>query len=114
MVIDKFKYEEDARPSSSSSAGSILKAADWLRIERLLRETVVDNHDKKSKKLSHTIHHLAVTNSLLQNENEGLRARLLNEKKRRKRGKQVTYEDGTGAGQFWAPKTVYTWKANDT
>jgi hypothetical protein len=43
----------------------VLKAQDWKKIERLLKEVVTDIHDKKAQKLNNTIQDLIITNILL-------------------------------------------------
>ncbi|KAI0568614.1 hypothetical protein Alg130_12028, partial [Pyrenophora tritici-repentis] len=52
---------------------------------------------------------MAVQTSLLQHENERLREALINEKKRRQRGKQLLLEapeQWAGGAVFWSPQKV--------
>ena len=53
---------------------------------------VADTYDKGSRQLSQTIHTMAVRNTLLTHENDRLREALINEKKKRKRGKALLLE----------------------
>ncbi|KAF2176819.1 DDE-domain-containing protein [Zopfia rhizophila CBS 207.26] len=108
-VIKKFSDLNTSRPSSSSSTNSILKAEDWRRIEKLLHQVINDVCDKKAKQLNNTIHALTVENMLLKMQNQGLKKTLINEKKRRKRGKPLLLEmqgEEESNAIFWSPNKV--------
>jgi len=67
--LDKFSAKKtpiEDRPLSSKSSKSALTAADWGRIERKLKEVVVNIFDTRVKELSNTIQSLATTNILLE------------------------------------------------
>jgi hypothetical protein len=109
IVLARFSREEDQRPSSSDSSRSILQAEDWRRIERLLKQVVSDVYDQNTKKLSCTMHHLSTENILLKLRCQGLENALLNEQKKRQRGKPLAFnlpasEDGNAV--FYSPKKV--------
>ncbi|KAI0570300.1 hypothetical protein Alg130_11283 [Pyrenophora tritici-repentis] len=107
--LSEDQLKKDSRPSSSGSASSVLSASDWRKIERLLREVLADTCSKEKKKLSQTIHTLAVQKSLLQHENEQLREALSHEKKRRQRGKALLLEppeEYHGGAVFYSPQKV--------
>jgi hypothetical protein len=109
VVLKKFKLEDVERPSSSESTTSVLSASDWRKIERLLRQVVEDVYDSRSRQLSQTIHTIATQKQLLQHENEKLREALINEKKRRTRGKPLLLEapqEYNGGAVFWSPTKV--------
>ena len=109
-VIIKFNKQDNGdRSTSSSSTGSVLHIDDWKRIEKLLRSIVADIYDKKAKKLSNTMHALTVRNMLLDMENKGLKAYLVNKKKHRKRGKPLLLEattDEHDGAQFLSPNKI--------
>jgi len=88
-ILQRFKKVELERPSSSESSTSILSASDWRKVERLLREIIADVWDEQSKKLSQVVHKMAVRAELAEHENQRLRSALLNEHKKRKRGKPL-------------------------
>lgn len=88
-IICKFVKKEEDRPSSSSSTNTVIAVEDWKRIEKLLHNVVSNIYDKKTQQLSNTMHALSTENMLLQMQNDGLKKRLINEKKRRKRGKPL-------------------------
>jgi hypothetical protein len=78
-------------------------------MERLLRAAVNDRTAEESKKLSATLHLLAVQNELLQEENSGLREALNDKKKRKDCGKRLDLqrEDSYhGGATFWSPHKI--------
>jgi hypothetical protein len=78
-VLVCFTEKEEERPSSSESTQSILKAEDWRRIEKLLKQAVSNIYDKKVKKLNDTMMHLSTENILLKLYCKGLENALQNE-----------------------------------
>ena len=109
-ILKRFKPPpEKLRPSSSSSSSSVLSASDWRKIEQLLRQAVDDLQDSNTKKLSRTIHTISVKNTLLEHENKQLKEALVNEQKRRQRGKALLLEappEYNGGAVFWSPQKV--------
>ena len=108
-VLARFSYKEDNCPSSSDSSGSVISASDWRKIERLLRKVVTDIYDTGARQLSQTIHSISVRNVLLEDENNRLKEALINEKKKRQRGKALLLEptpEYNGGAQFWSPQKV--------
>jgi hypothetical protein len=96
-------------PSSSNSESSALSASNWRKIERLLRQVVVDQGNKQVKRLSQILHSNSVQNALLKDEVKGLREALINERMRRKRGKPLLLEEPEeyhGGAVFWSPRKV--------
>jgi hypothetical protein len=105
-ILLKFTREPDERPSSSESSKSVLKAEDWRRIRNLLKEVVTDIYDERTQKLNNTLMALSTENILLQLRCKGLEDALVNEKKRRKRGKPLLLELDDGGGVFYSPSKV--------
>jgi hypothetical protein len=108
-VISKFAKKDEDRPSSSSSTNTVIGAEDWKRIEKLLQAVVSNIYEKKAQQLSNTMHALSTENMLLKMQNDGLKKRLVNEKKRRKRGKPLMLDFPTqneGGAIFYSPNKV--------
>lgn len=112
VILKRWEKKELSRPStgdSKTSKLSTLSADDWIRIQRLLREVVADMCDERSKKLSQTIHVMSVQNSLLVHKNMKLEEALINERRRRQRGKPLLLEapaDYYGGAHVWSPTKV--------
>lgn len=109
QILKRFNAKDPSRSSSSSSTSSGLSASDWRKIERLLRDVMEDTYNRQSKKLSQTIHAISVQKQLLQHENNKLKEALINEKKRRQRGKALLLQppkNYDGGAVFWSPSKV--------
>lgn len=109
VVLVRFRENTIQRPSSSESSRSVLQADDWRRIERLLKKAVADLHDENTKKLSLTMHHLSTENIMLKSRCKGLEEALLNEKKRRQRGKPLAFQlqaPESGNAVFYSPRKI--------
>ena len=112
VVLGTLESREEAiikRPTSAtSSSSSALSASDWRKVRALLKDVVSEVLDeqqaKKVKRLNTTITSMTTENTILRAEVSGYRRALINEKKRRKRGKQLfeqfRAEEGTGATFF--------------
>jgi len=108
-ILKQFKSKETERPFSRDSTLSVLSASDWRKIERLLRDVVENIYDSRSRQLSQTIHTMAVQKVLLQHENERFKEALINEKKRRQRGRPLLFEkpsEYNGGVMFWSLSKV--------
>ena len=66
-------------------------------------------YNKKIQKLSNTMYALSLENILLKQQNNGLKQSLINEKKRRKRGKPLLLDfptENDGGVIFFSPTKV--------
>ncbi|KAI9037671.1 uncharacterized protein KD926_000087 [Aspergillus affinis] len=109
IVLSRFNRKDNSRPSSSGSSRSALGAEDWRKIERLLKHAVTDLYDQKAEKLNSTMHALSTENIILKLRCQGLEAALLQEKKKRKRGKPLLFElqaPEDGYAVFYSPNKI--------
>jgi hypothetical protein len=104
------RFNQPAQPGQSSdSDSSALSASDWRKIRRLVNHAVASRDQRKISKLNQTIHQLSIRSVLAEHENKRLKEALINEKKRRKRGKAlplVAAEEYQGGAAFWSPRKV--------
>ena len=111
-ILSKFTRpasQNGLRPSSSTSSGSVISISDWRKLNAMVKEIVSDVFVSQSKKLTQAIYSAAVQSTLLQNENNRLREALINERRRRQRGKPLLFEKPagySGGAQFWSPNKV--------
>jgi uncharacterized protein YdiU (UPF0061 family) len=91
VILARFREDTAQRPSSSKSPRSIMQTEDWKKFERLLKKVAMDLNDENARKLSLTMHHLSTENILLRARCEGLEEALVDEKKRRQRGKPLIF-----------------------
>ncbi|KAF1934592.1 hypothetical protein EJ02DRAFT_429211 [Clathrospora elynae] len=77
--------------------------------ESLLQQVVKDRRDPQVQKLSQAFHSISVQKSLLEQEANGLKEALINERLRRKRGKALPLEapkEYHGGAVVWSPSRV--------
>ena len=100
----------DERPSSGSSSGnSAISMNDWRKLRAMVNDVVASQNLQKEKKLVDTVIDLSTSNAMLQARLEGLEQALIDEKKKRKRGKGLFEElrgiEGQGA-MFFSPSKI--------
>jgi hypothetical protein len=112
VILKRF----DDKEQEEAGEASRLSGSDWRHMERLVRAAVSDRTADESKKLSETLHSLAVQNELLHDENDGLREALDDKKKRKDRGKRLDLqrEDSYHSGAtFWSPHKIRQARARE-
>jgi transposase-like protein len=99
----------DSKEQEEAAEASHLTNRDWRHMERLVRAAVSDRTAEELKKLSETLHSLAVQNELLYDENDGLPEALDNKKKRKDRSKCLDLQREDlyhGGATFWSPHKI--------
>jgi hypothetical protein len=108
VILKRFNQPGETGQSSDSDS-SALSASDWRKIRQLINQAMDDRDQRKVSKLNQTIHRLSIRAVLAENENVRLKEALINERKRRKRGKALPLEAGEdyrGGAIFWSPRKV--------
>ena len=109
QILTKFNTKAGSRPNSSCSTASLTKASGTATIERLVYNLKAQPFGYEARLLTKAIVKLATENTLLHQENLGLREAFLNEKKRRQRGKALLLqppEQYAGGAVFYSPSKV--------
>jgi hypothetical protein len=109
VILKRF----DDKEQEEAAEASRLTGCDWRHMERLVRAAVSDRTADESKKLSETLHSLAVQNELLQEENSGLREALEDKKNRGKRLKLQREDSYHGGATFWSPRKIRQARAHE-
>ena len=108
-IISRFAEHIEPAASPDSSSGAPIQAEDWAAIRRLINKAAKDIGSKETQRLANTVHTLTIENLILKMENRGLKRSLVNEKKRRKKGKALPLpkpEDYHGGAIFYSPSKV--------
>jgi hypothetical protein len=106
----------DDKEQEEAAEASRLTGCDWRHMKRLVRAAVSDCTADESKKLSETLHSLAVQNKLLQEKNSGLREALEDKKKRKDHGKHLNLQRENlyhGSATFWSPRKIRQARAHE-
>jgi hypothetical protein len=112
VILKRF----DDKEQEEAAEASRLTGCDWRHMERLVRAAVSDHPADESKKLSETLHSLAVQNKLLQEENSGLQEALEDKKKRKDCGKCLNLQRKDlyhGGATFWLPRKIRQAQAHE-
>jgi hypothetical protein len=108
VILRRFNQPAQSGQLSDSDS-SAFSASDWRKIRQLVDHAVADRDERKISKLNQTIHQLSIRSVLAEHENKRLKEALINEKKRRKRGKALPLEaeeEYHGRAVFWSPRKV--------
>ena len=76
VILQRFAQGTPKASDNNTSSSLVYSGKDWLKIETLLRKAVRDKTSKELKKLSRSLHHITVQNSLLHHKNLGLKEAL--------------------------------------
>jgi hypothetical protein len=87
----------------------VYSGRDWLKIETLLRKVAKDETSKELRKISRSLHHITIQNTLLHNEVVGLKEVLKTQKKHKNKSKALQFQprkDYHGGAEFYSPSRV--------
>ena len=109
-ILDRFDQGSPSPgPSTPDSSTSALSASEWHKINTLLRAVFGVGGDNQARKLSQTVHHIAIQKQLLEDENKHLREALTSKKRRINKGRPLPLDRSDsyhGGAQFWSPRSV--------
>jgi hypothetical protein len=104
VILKRFNVQDNIE-ASGDSYSSASSASNWGKIESLLGQVVKHRGDPRAQKLSQAFHSISVQKTLLEQETQGLKEALINERLRRKRGKALpleAFEEYHGGVVFWS------------
>jgi hypothetical protein len=109
---DTLSQGTERQPLSQQIQTAELLVKDWRQVRRLYREVVLQKPGPPTAEqelLGDTLLHLTTQIELLQIENDGLRQAIINEKKKRKRGKTLMEEfraESESQATFFSPTKI--------
>jgi hypothetical protein len=98
-ILQRFAKDTPEASDSSTSSSSVYSGKDWLKIETLLRKVAQDESSKELRKISRSLHHISIQNSLLHHEIAGLREVV-------KALEFKPHRDYHGGAKFYSPSRV--------
>jgi hypothetical protein len=96
VILKRFVDTDPDEQGSRERPASVLGGSDWRKIERLVKVVATDMNDKKTKKLSRSLHSISAQNELLRHEVRELRDALAIKKKGKKRSKPLDLSTAQG------------------
>ncbi|EED11636.1 conserved hypothetical protein [Talaromyces stipitatus ATCC 10500] len=109
LAIQRFTQKPEILPSSSESSASIIKAEDWRRISKLVKDAVSNVYEEKAHQLHDTMLHLSTENILLKAQVEGLQRGISNINKRQAKKRTLLLDlpaENEGGAIFFSPSKV--------
>ncbi|KAJ8111880.1 hypothetical protein OPT61_g5626 [Boeremia exigua] len=109
VILQRFEKPSLEASDSNSSSNSVYSGKDWLKIETLLRKVVKDEGSKELRKISRSLHHISIQNSLLHYKIAGLKEVLKTQKKHKNKSKTLDLQQkkwAQGGAVFWSPRKV--------
>jgi hypothetical protein len=109
VILQRFDKPSPESSDSNSSSNSVYSGKDWLKIETLLRKVASDQSSKELKKISRSLHHISIQNSLLHQEVAGLKQVIMTQTKQKKKSKTLDLQQkkwAQGGAVFWSPRKI--------
>jgi hypothetical protein len=109
VILQRFDKPSPESSDSNLSSTSVYSGKDWLKIETLLRKVASDQSSKELKKISRSLHHISIQNSLLHQEVAGLKQVIMTQKKHKKKSKTLDLQQkkwAQGGAVFWSPRKI--------
>jgi hypothetical protein len=97
VILDKFV--------DSDSDATIYKGEQWRFLDRVARRALRDATEKEASIIRQSLHHMAIQNTLLRSENEGLMDALTTKRNREKQGKPLALLQHY---EYWGPYMMWT------
>jgi hypothetical protein len=73
VILRRFKNPSPETTDSNSSSNSVYSGRNWLKIETLQRKVAKDEGSKELRKISRSLHHISIQNSLLHHKVSSLK-----------------------------------------
>ena len=109
VILQRFDKHSPESSDGNSSSTSVYSGKDWLKIETLLRKVASDQSSKELKKISRSLHHITIQNSLLHQEVAGLKQVIMTQTKHKKKSKTLDLQQkkwAQGGSVFWSPRKI--------
>jgi hypothetical protein len=109
VILQRFDKPSPESSDGNSSSNSVYSGKDWLKIETLLRKVASNQSSKELKKISRSLHHISIQNSLLHQEVAGLKQVIMTQTKHKKKSKTLDLQQkkwAQGGSVFWSPRKI--------
>ena len=109
VILQRFAKDTPEASDGSISSSSVYSGKDWLKIETLLRKVAKEETSKELRKISRSLHHISIQNTLLHHEIIGLKEVLKTQKKHKNKSKALQFQprkEYHGGAEFYSPSRV--------
>jgi hypothetical protein len=105
VILDKFVDSNSETAEDSDSDAPIYEGEQWRFLDRVARRALRSATEKEASIIRQSLHHMAIQNTLLRSENEGLMDALTTKRKREKQGKPLALLQHY---EYWGPYMMWT------
>ena len=105
VILNRFVNNDSDTSSSSDSDASYYSGDEWRLLDRVARRALSGASEKDASIVRQSLHHIAIENTLLKGEIEGLRDALVYKRRGEARGKAL---DLLQHYEYWGPKMLWT------
>jgi hypothetical protein len=105
VILDRFTNDDSDTSSNASEEAPTYGGEAWQKLNTVMKRALSGASEKDASIVRQSLHHMAIQNTLLQSENEGLLDALTVKKRREMEGKSL---DMLQHYEYWGPSMMWT------
>ncbi|KAF1354169.1 hypothetical protein EJ07DRAFT_134324 [Lizonia empirigonia] len=105
VILDRFTNDDSDTSSNASEEAPTYGGEAWQKLNTVIKRALSGALEKNASIVRQSLHHMAIQNTLLQSENEGLLDALTVKKRRGMKGKSL---DLLQHYEYWGPSMMWT------
>jgi hypothetical protein len=108
IILDRFTNDSSDTSSDASEEAPTCGNQVWQKLNTVMKRAMSGASEKDASTIRQSLHHIAIQNTLLQSENEGLLDALTVKKKRETKGKSLDllqHYEYLGPSMMWTPRS---------
>ena len=105
VVLDRFANNDSDTSSNASEEAPTYGGDAWQKLNTVMKRALSGASEKDASIVRQSLHHMAIQNTLLQSENEGLLDALTVKRRRETKGKSL---DLLQHYEYWGPSMMWT------
>ena len=105
VVLNRFIDSDSETSSGSNSDAPTYEGDQWRLLDRVARHALSGATEKEASIIRQSLHHMAIQNTLLRSENDGLLDALTTKRKREKQGRPLALLQHY---EYWGPYMMWT------
>jgi hypothetical protein len=105
VILDRFIDDGSDTSSDASSIAPTYSGDTWIKLDTVAKRALAGASKKDASTVRQSLHHMAIQNTLLKSENEGLLDALTFKKKPQKQSKSLALQQHY---EYWGPSMMWT------
>ena len=103
VILDRFTDSDNDTASDASSEAPTYGGDAWQKLNTVTKRVLRGASEKNASIVRQSLHHLAIQNTLLESENDGLRDALITKRKGNSKGKSLSLLQHY---EYWEPEML--------